>query len=101
MHLQAILLFNNDIGYHFGHVDTKSKVISDRISRIPSKSALMHNVLFPFTVPMPHWLSVLLPKGHHHLLDYGCKTGSIDALAISRLLLPAQGSFISSPGTAP
>ena len=41
-HLQAALMFNNKVGYHFGCIDTHSNVIANGISRIPSKSSLTH-----------------------------------------------------------
>ena len=41
-HLQAALMFINKVGYHFGCIDTKSNVIANWISKIPSESALTH-----------------------------------------------------------
>ena len=38
-HLQAALLLDNNIRYHFGRVDTKSNVIANGISCIPSKTS--------------------------------------------------------------
>jgi hypothetical protein len=46
--LQASLLLNQDTGYCFGCVDTKTNVIADGISRIPSELSLSHE--FPIVI---------------------------------------------------
>ncbi len=46
--LQAALMFNNNVGYHFRCVDTKSNVIANGILHIPSESSLTHK--FPLLI---------------------------------------------------
>jgi hypothetical protein len=77
--LQAALLLNQGAGYHFGRVNTKSNVIANGISCIPSKTSLSHEFPLllarissaPPTGPQLAWLSVLPPECHPHLINYG------------------------------
>ena len=65
------------MGYCFGHVDTKSNVISDGISHIPSESALPHD--FPLLLveaPSLHGCRRFLPNAD--LMD--CKGPIADRL---------------------
>ena len=88
VHLQAALLFDNDVGYHFGHIDTKSNVIADRIFRILSKSSFINKFPHLFTGPEPYWHSVLPPNAAiiSSITVALLQTGSTDPLVISRIL---------------
>ncbi len=103
-HLQAALMFNNKVGYHFRHVDTKSNVIANGISQIPSKSSLTHE--FPLLVTQAPGLTGLrcyLPNAAiiSLVMEALLQTGSMDPLVTSRLSLANPGRFISSPGATP
>ena len=102
--LQATLMINNNVGYHFGCIDTTTNVIADGISWIPSESSLTHE----FTLLVTQALSL---TGLQHYLPNAAiislimeallQTGSMDPLMTSRLLLANPGRFISSPGVTP
>ena len=94
MRLQAALLFDNKVGYRFGRVDTKSNVIADGISRIPSKSSLTRE--FPLLVTQAPSLSGLwryLPNAAiiSSIMEALLQTRSMDPLMTSRLLLANPG----------
>ena len=99
--LQSALMFNNNVGYHFGCVDTKSNVIANGISQIPSKSSLTHE--YPLLVthaPSLTGLRHYLPNAAiiSLIMEALLQTGSTDPLTTSRLLLKDPGRFISFPG---
>jgi hypothetical protein len=99
--LQAALLLNHGAGYHFGRVDTKSNVIADGISRIPSESSLSNN--FPFLLTQaPSLLGCrrFLPNAGivSLIVDILLRTASWDPLTVSRQLLTDPGRFISYHG---
>ena len=102
-HLQAALMFNNKVGYHFRHVDRKSNVIANGISRILSKSSLTHE--FPLLITQAPSLAGLwryLPNAAiiSLVMEALLQTGSMDPLTTSRLLLTDPERFISFPGAA-
>ena len=102
--LQAALMFNNNVGYNFGSVDTKSNIIADGISQIPFKSSLTHE--FPLLVTQATSLTGLqcyLPNAAiiSLIMEALLQTRSMDPLTTSRLLLANPGRFISSPGVIP
>ena len=89
------------MGYHFGRVDTKSYVIADVISRIPSKSSLSHD--FPILLSQaPSLLGCqrFLPNAAivSLIVDILLRTASLDPLNASRQLLTNPGRFTSYPG---
>jgi hypothetical protein len=99
--LQAALLLDQGVIYHFGCVDTKSNVIADRISRIPSKSSLSHE--FPLLLAQaPSLLGCwrFLPNAAliSSIVDILLQTAYMDRLTASKQLLTDPGSFTSSPG---
>ena len=99
--LQAALLFDNKVGYRFGRIDTKSNVIADGISRIPSESSLTRD--FPLLLTQAPSLSGLrryLPNAAiiSSIMAALLQTGSADPLTTSRLLLTDPGQFTTSPG---
>ena len=99
--LQAALLFDNKVGYRFGRVDTKSNVIADGISRIPSESSLTRD--FPLLLTQAPSLSGLrryLPNAAiiSSIMAALLQTESADPLTTSRLLLTDPGQFTTSPG---
>ena len=99
--LQATLLLDHGAGYNFGHVDTKSNVIADGISRITSKSSLSND--FPILLTQaPSLLGCrrFLPNADivSLIVDVLLRTASWDPLTVSRQLLTDPGRFISYPG---
>jgi hypothetical protein len=99
--LQATLLLDHSAGYNFGCIDTKSNVIADGISRIPSESSLSNN--FPILLTQaPSLLGCrrFLPNADIvSLIVYILlQTASWDPLIVSRQLLTDPGRFISYPG---
>jgi hypothetical protein len=99
--LQAALLLDQGVGYRFGRVDTKSNVIADGISRIPSKSSLSHE--FPLLLAQaPSLLGCrrFLPNAAltSSIVDILLQTACTDPLDASRQLLTDPGRFTSSPG---
>ena len=100
-HLQAALLFNNKVGYRFGCVDTKSNVIANGISCIPSKSSLTHEFALLITqAPSLAGLRRYLPNATiiSSIMAALLQTKFTDPLMTSRLLLTDPGQFTSSPG---
>jgi hypothetical protein len=101
-HLQtALLLLDQGIGYHFGRMDTKSNVIANGISCIPSKSALSHE--FPLLLAQaPNLLGCwcLLPNAAliSSIVDILLQTTCTDPLTASKQLLIDPGRFTSFPG---
>jgi hypothetical protein len=75
--LQAALLLDQGVGYHFGRIDTKSNLIADGLSCIPSESSLsLTNSLCSSHMP-PACLAVrassrMLPSSHRLWKTY-CK----------------------------
>ena len=99
--LQAALLLHHGAGYHFGHVDTKSNVIADGISWIPSESSLSNNFLILLTqAPSLLGCRRFLPNADivSLIVDVLLQTASWDPLTVSRQLLTDPGRFISYPG---
>ena len=99
--LQATLLLDHGTGYNFGRVDTKTNVIADGISQIPSESSLSSD--FPILLTQaPSLLGCwrFLPNANivSLIVDVLLRTASWDPLAVSRQLLTDPGRFISSPG---
>jgi hypothetical protein len=100
-HLQAALLLDQGIGYRFGHVDTKSNVIADGISRISSKSALSHKLSL-LLAQAPSFLGCrrFLPNAAliSSIVDILLQTACTDPLTASKQLLTDPRRFTSSPG---
>jgi hypothetical protein len=99
--LQATLLLDHGAGFHFGRANTKSNVIADGISRIPSESSLSND--FPILLSQaPSLLGCrrFLPNaGFISLIaDVLLRTASWDPLTVSRQLLTDPGRFISYLG---
>jgi hypothetical protein len=99
--LQASLLLDQGVGYHFSCVDTKSNVIADGISGIPSESSLPHE--FPLLhAQAPSLLSCwcFLPNAAliSLIAEILLRAGCMDPLTASRKLLINPGRFTSSPG---
>ena len=94
-------MFNNNVGYHYGRVDTKSNVIADGISCIPFECSLSFH--FPCLL-----LQAPSLNGYHHyqpnvklvllIMVAFLQTASMDPLTTSRLLLTDPGRFLSFPG---
>jgi hypothetical protein len=99
--LQASLLLDQGVGYCFGRVNTKTNVIADGISCIPSELALPHE--FPLLLMQA---PILLGCWCYHpnaalissIVDILLRNDCIDPLSVSKQLLTDPGSFISSPG---
>ena len=88
-------------GYRFGRVDTKTNVIADGISRIPSEHALAHN--FPLLLakaPSLDGCRRFLPNAAitSLIVDILLQNAYMDTLTASRPLLPTPRRFTSSPG---
>jgi hypothetical protein len=99
--LQAALLLDQGVGYCFSHVDTKSNVIANGISCIPSKSALSHK--FPLLLAQaPNLLGCrrFLPNAAliSLIVDILLQTACMDPLTASKQLLTDPGRFTSFPG---
>jgi hypothetical protein len=82
-------------------MDTKTNVIADGISRIPSELDLPHK--FPLLLaqaPGLHGCQRYHPNAALTLLivDVLLQNDCMDPLLVSRQLLTNQGSFTSSPG---
>jgi hypothetical protein len=93
--LQATLLLDHGAGYNFGRVDTKSNVIADGISRLPSESSLSNN--FPILLTQaPSLLGCwrFLPNADivSLIVDVLLRTASWDPLTVSRQLLVAPAT---------
>ena len=99
--LQASLLLDQGVGYRFGCVDTKTNVIAEGSSRIPSELALPHEFhLLLMQAPSLHgcW--------HYHpnaalislIVDILLWNGCMDPLTASRQLLNDPGKFSYYPG---
>ena len=102
--LQAALMLNNNVGYHFGRVDTKTNVIADGISQISSESSLIHE--FPLLVTQAPSLAGLRRYRPNaaivsSIMEALLQTGSTDPLTTSRQLLTDPGQFTSYPGVTP
>ena len=99
--LQATLLLDQGVGYHFGRIDTKTNVIADGISSIPSEHAIPHE--FPLLLAQApslrgcrrfHPNATLISLIVDVLLQNDC----MDPLLVSKQLLTDPGKFTSSPG---
>jgi hypothetical protein len=100
-HLQAALLLDQGVGYHFGCVDTKSNVIANGISRIPSESALSHE--FPLLLAQaPNLLGCrhFLPNAAliSLIVDILLQTVCMDPLTARKQLLTDPRRFTPFPG---
>jgi hypothetical protein len=99
--LQASLLLDQGAGYCFGHVNTKTNVIADGISRILSELALSHK--FPLLLvqaPSLHGCWRYHPNAAliSSIMDVLLRKDCMDPLSVSRQLLTDPGNFTSSPG---
>jgi hypothetical protein len=99
--LQASLLLTQGAGYRFGRVDTKTNVIADGISRIPSELSLAHE--FPLLLaqaPSLHGCRRYHPNAAliSSIMDALLQNECMDPLTVSKHLLTDPGNFISSPG---
>jgi hypothetical protein len=99
--LQASLLLTHGAGYRFGRVDTKTNVIADGISRIPSELSLSHE--FPLLLaqaPSLHGCRRYHPNAAliSSIMDALLQNECMDPLTVSRQLLTDPGNFTSSPG---
>ncbi len=97
-------MINNNVGNHFGCVDTTTNVIADGISHLLTKSLLTHE--FPLLITQAPSLTGLrryLPNAAiiSLIMEALLQTGSTDPLTTSRLLLANPGRFITSPGAKP
>jgi hypothetical protein len=89
------------MGYHFGHVNTKSNVISDGSSCIPSKLALSHDfLLFLAKDPSLCGCQCFLPNAAliSSIVAALWQTECMNLLSASKLLLTNPGRFTSSLG---
>ena len=98
---QAAILMHQGAGYRFGCVDTKTNVIADGISRIPSEHALAHD--FPLLLakaPSLDGCRCFLPNAAitSLIVDILLQNACMDSLTASRPLLTVPGKFTSSPG---
>ena len=99
--LQAALLLDQGAGYRFGHVDTKTNVIADGISRIQCETSLTHE--FPLLLaqaPSLHGCRRFRPNANliSSITDVLLRTGCLDPLTASKQLLTDPGRFTSYPG---
>jgi hypothetical protein len=99
--LQAALLLDQGVGYHFGRVDTKSNAIADGISHISSESTLSHK--FPLLLAQaPSLLGCrrFLPNAVliSSIVDILLQNACTDPLTASKLLLTDPRRFMSCPG---
>jgi hypothetical protein len=99
--LQASLLLDQGAGYRFGRVDTKTNVIANGISRIPSELSLSHE--FPLLLAQAP--SLLGCRRYHpnaalilSIMDALLRNECTDPLSVSRQLLTDPGNFTSYPG---
>jgi hypothetical protein len=102
-HLQAALLLDQGVGYHFGRVDTKSNVIANGISCIPSESSLSLTHKFPLLLAQaPSLLGCqhFLPNATliSLIVEILLQTDCTDPLTASKHLLSDPRRFTSSPG---
>jgi hypothetical protein len=96
--LQASLLLNQGAGYRFGRVDTKTNVIADGISCIPSELSLSRE--FPLLLaqaPSLHGCRHYNPNAALILsiMDVLLRNNYMDPLSVSRQLLTNPGNFTS------
>jgi hypothetical protein len=99
--LQASLLLDQGVSYCFGHVNTKSNLIADRISCIPSETSFSHE--FPLLLTQaPSSLGCwhFLPNATliSLIVEILLRTGCTDPLTASRQLQIDPGRFTSAPG---
>lgn len=87
-------------GYHFGRISTKTNIIADGISQIPSEHALAHS--FPILLAQAPRLNScrrFLPNAviTSLIVDILLQNACMDPLTTSRPLLNTPGRFTSSP----
>ena len=99
--LQTALLLDQGVCYRFGCVDTKTNVIADGISCIPSEHTLPHE--FPPLLTQPPSLNGCwryLPNAAliSSIVDVLLQNNCMDPLSASKQLLTYPGRFTSSHG---
>ena len=96
--VQCAMMLNNPVGLYTGHVDTKTNVIADEISRIKRETDSMRRFLFL----QQEYQELRGCKRFHpsaelilHIMDAISLKKFIDPLAVSKTVLTNPGQLIS------